>query len=100
MQELSSSYCHRSVRRINQVVNVLTVLVGQGVFTAPTAQYQITQHSRVEEHKIDNTSMHVCKEARPHIKDDSLQDECDQSDGLHCHIVLFIQGHGYYTVLS
>lgn len=61
MQELSSSYCHWSVRRINQVINVLTVLIGQGVFTAPAAHYQITQHSPVEEHKIDNISMHVCK---------------------------------------
>lgn len=30
----------------------------------------------------------------------SLQDESDQSDGLHSHIVLLIQRHGYNTVLS
>lgn len=30
----------------------------------------------------------------------SLQDERDQSDGLHSHVVLLIQCHRYYAVLS
>lgn len=30
----------------------------------------------------------------------SLQDECDQSDGLHSNIIFLIQRHGNYTVLS
>ena len=29
----------------------------------------------------------------------ALQNECDQSDGLHSHIILLIQCHWYYTVL-
>lgn len=30
----------------------------------------------------------------------SLKDESDESDGLHSHVVLFIQCHRYYAVLK
>ncbi len=40
VQKLSSSNCHWPVSRVNQVVHVLAVLIGQGVFTAPAAENQ------------------------------------------------------------
>lgn len=45
VQKLSGSDSHRSVCRVNQVVDVLTVLVGQGVFAAPASDDQCESHS-------------------------------------------------------
>lgn len=38
VQEFSSSNGHWSVGRVNQVVHILTVLIGQSVFTAPATK--------------------------------------------------------------
>lgn len=34
VQKFSSSHCHRSMSRVHQVVDVLTVLIRQGIFAA------------------------------------------------------------------
>lgn len=44
VQEFSSSDGHWSVGRINQVIHILTVLIRQGIFTAPVInnQYELS----------------------------------------------------------
>lgn len=45
VQEFSSSDSHWPVGRINQVVHILTVLIGQGIFTAPATDNQYEFHT-------------------------------------------------------
>lgn len=42
VQKFSSSNCHWAMSRVHQVVHVLTVLIGQGVFTASAKDQQKT----------------------------------------------------------
>lgn len=44
VQKFPSGHCHWSMGGVNQVVDVLAVLVGQGIFTASAKDPQIKSH--------------------------------------------------------
>lgn len=57
VQKFSGSNCHWSMSRVNQVVDVLTVLIGEGIFAASAEDHHIRcidfkVHKNQEEAKV------------------------------------------------
>lgn len=133
MKKLPGRHSHGPVGGVNQVVDVLTVLIGQSVFTASAGNNHI-KFTSMDKHRdtptipsgpnMTNSSLTSINQgfsrclsftgregegqsgAARSVKNtekkqiDSLQDECNQPDGLHGHVVLFIQRHRHNTVLQ
>lgn len=55
VQKFSSSNCHWAMSRVHQVVDVLTVLIGQGIFTASAKDQQKTSQLKQGFKKIHKT---------------------------------------------